>query len=244
MRSQGGRRQLNGPLIAVLAVLVVLSGTFAGRQPARAATTGVDEVMIAFQPSKVEVVAGDRVIWTNESTERHSVTFDAGPDLPQGCDPLLPVGCQAPGTTVQHTFTTPGTFRYHCKIHASQGMTGVVVVSAATTSTTASSTTTTLRASTTTRATTTSTTRALATSSTVVQSTTTTTDPSSVLLPGEAPSFTDDSSTTVTGQASQPADPPNETRRDSTTVAVIVGLLLAVSAGGGYLLWRLRPGRG
>jgi hypothetical protein len=26
-------------------------------------------------------------------------------------------------------------------------------------------------------------------------------------------------------------------------VALIVGLLLAVSAGGGYLLWRIRPGR-
>jgi len=26
-------------------------------------------------------------------------------------------------------------------------------------------------------------------------------------------------------------------------VALIVALLLAVSAGGGYLLWRLRPGR-
>jgi hypothetical protein len=25
---------------------------------------------------------------------------------------------------------------------------------------------------------------------------------------------------------------------------LIVGLLLAASAGGGYLLWRLRPGRG
>jgi hypothetical protein len=26
-------------------------------------------------------------------------------------------------------------------------------------------------------------------------------------------------------------------------VALIVGLLLAVSASGGYLLWRIRPGR-
>jgi hypothetical protein len=58
-----------------------------------------------------------------------------------------------------------------------------------------------------------------------------------VLLPGDPPPFSDDASKTA-NRASDSKD-----GNDSGTVALIVGLLLAVSAGGGFLLWRLRPGR-
>ncbi len=40
-----------------------------------------------------------------------------------------------------------------------------------------------------------------------------------------------------------PASPGSDGGSDSGTVVLIVGLLLAVAVGGGFLLWRLRPGR-
>src|SRR5436309_2323574 len=197
MKPRAGQRQLSGLLVAAL---IGLCAALAVAVPARAATANVDEVGTLFKPTPVQVMVTDRVVWTNRSTSGHTVTFDGGPDLNPSCDPatpsLLRVGCQAPGSTVQRTFTAPGRYTYHCKIHASQGMTGVVVVVAATTTTTApSSTTATVKTSTTTRATstssTTATTRQLATSSTVFRSSTTTSDTSSALLPGAPPPFSD-----------------------------------------------------
>jgi plastocyanin len=35
-----------------------------------------------------------------------------------------------PGNTYQHTFTVPGTYRYFCQPHESNGMVGEVVVKA------------------------------------------------------------------------------------------------------------------
>ena len=244
MKPRAGQRQLSGLLVAAL---IGLCTALAVAVPARAATANVDEVGTLFQPTPVQVMVNDRVVWTNRSTSGHTVTFDGGPDLNPSCDPatpsLLRVGCQAPGSTVQRTFTAPGRYTYHCKIHASQGMTGVVVVVAATTTTTApSSTTATVKTSTTTRATstssTTATTRQLATSSTVFRSSTTTSDTSSALLPGAPPPFSDGTGSNASGTSGG-----RHNGADTGTVALIVGLLLAVSAGGGYLLWRLRPGR-
>jgi hypothetical protein len=68
--------------------------------------------------------------------------------------------------------------------------------------------------------------------------TSTTADNSSVLLPGDAPAFPGDDADSAAGQAAGSDD-----GSDSGTVVLIVGLLLAVAVGGGYLLWRLRPGR-
>ncbi|HET9772091.1 MAG TPA: plastocyanin/azurin family copper-binding protein [Acidimicrobiia bacterium] len=214
---------------------------------ARAATASVTEVGTAFQPAQVEIVVGDRVVWTNRSNTSHSVAFDNGPDLHPTCTKGLlgPVGdCQEPGAAAQYTFQAAGNFAYRCKLH--DAMRGVVVVSpavASTTSATVPATTATTRVTTTTtRATpsTSSTTRPLATSSTLASSTTTTTtDPnSSVLLPGDPPPFTGEGSS-----SSASGDAGGDDGGDTATVALIVALLLAVSAGGGYLLWRLRPGR-
>jgi plastocyanin len=231
-------------------VLVLAVALLALSPAARAASEAVSEVGTSFQPAQIEVVVNDQVVWTNRSNQSHTVTFDNGPDLNPKCDPnalLLQTGCQAPSTTVSRTFSAPGTYAYHCKIHQSQGMTGVVIVTAAgtssTRSTSSSTTTTTAKNSTTstTRATssTTSTTRVLATSSTLVKSTTTTADTSSAVQPGAPPSVGgDDGGSNAAGKSKGSGG-----GSDTSTVALIVGLLLVVSGGGGYLLWRLRPGR-
>ena len=215
--------------------------------PAKAAASGVDESAKSFSPKRVEIALNEKVVWTNRSSETHTVTFEDGTDLHPTCDPdaLLLVGCQGPDATAERTFGAPGSYAYYCKIHRRSGMTGVVLVAAAAsttvTSAPASSTSTTQRATTTTArptSSTTTTTRVLATSSTLVPSSTTTTtsEATSVLLPGEPPPLTDETSAAANGSGSNDGS-------EAGTVALIVGLLLAVSAGGGLLLWRLRPGR-
>jgi plastocyanin len=243
MDTHRGRRRLLALAIAFLAVSP--QGV-----PARAAAGAVNEVGTAFQPAEVRIGVNDRVVWTNRSNQSHTVTFVGGPDLHPNCDPstpaLLRVGCQGAGETREHTFTSPGTYSYYCKLHQNvePPMRGTVVVGAATTTLattsstlpgkSSSTTATTLRAT----SSTTTTTRPLATSSTVITSTTTTTsEATSVLLPGDPPPFSDDTSSA----ANRSGD--SKGGSDSGTVALIVGLLLAASAGGGYLLWRLRPGR-
>jgi len=228
----------------LLTLAIVLLAVSPQGVPARAAAGAVDEVGTAFQPGEIRVGVNDRVVWTNRSSQSHSVTF-ADKDLHPNCEPILHLGCQGPGATAERTFTGAGTFSYYCKLHQNLGMRGTVIVGAATTTLATTSSTvpdkSSSTSSTTQRATssTTTTTRALATSSTLISSTTTSTtsEATSVLLPGEPPPFSDDTS--------KAANRSNDSKggSDSGTVALIVGLLLAVSAGGGLLLWRLRPGR-
>jgi plastocyanin len=68
-----------------------------------------------FQPSKATVKVGGTVTWTFKGNSAHNVTFDAFHSN------LMKDG------TYQHTFTTAGSFSYHCTVH--QGMNGTVVVS-------------------------------------------------------------------------------------------------------------------
>jgi plastocyanin len=243
MNTHRCRRRLLGLAIVLLAVSP--QGV-----PARAAVAAVDEVGTSFQPAEIRVGVNDRVVWTNRGPQSHTVTFTDGRDLHPTCDPntpaLLRTGCQGVGATAERTFTSAGTYSYYCKLHqnADPPMRGVVVVGAATT--TLATTSSTLPKSSSTTATTlraanstTTTTRALATSSTLVSASTTTTtsEATSVLLPGEPPPFSDDTSSAANRSGGSKGG------NDSGTVALIVGLVLAVSAGGGLLLWRLRPGR-
>jgi plastocyanin len=71
-----------------------------------------------FQPAMITVPTGGTVQWTNQGQHRHTVTAD---DVQWGFDSL------SPGVTYSHTFTTPGTYSYHCSVHTGQ-MRGTVVV--------------------------------------------------------------------------------------------------------------------
>ena len=94
----------------------------------------------AFSPSARTVTVGTTVKWTNSGKAQHTSTSDApqpvwnsGSVPPAGtgtCDPNDPY-C-TPGTspagTYQRTFSTPGTYPYHCELHGAQGMTGTITV--------------------------------------------------------------------------------------------------------------------
>jgi plastocyanin len=78
-----------------------------------------------FSPKSIMINAGDTVTWIWDDGVDHSITSDTavwdsgvkngGPPFPQ----------------YSHTFTTPGTFAYHCVIHGGPGglgMSGTVMV--------------------------------------------------------------------------------------------------------------------
>jgi plastocyanin len=181
-----------------------------------------------YSPAVKSVPAGTTVTWcwTGDS---HTVTFDDGPTSPQ----------QDTGATYTRTFTTSGTYAYHCKVHSS--MKGSVTVPGATTApphTTAPPTTRppakttapTTRPPTTTAA---PTTPARTTPPVTTAPPTTTTPPTTP--PTTAPVVASPSAAPTIAIDPPPAKP-------KTGVAVLAGLLVAAGAlgGAGWLLLRHR----
>lgn len=89
--------------------------------PTAVATTTVTIQNMAFSPSVITVKQGSTVTWTNQDTVAHTVTADATGQPNSPASPSI-----APGGTYNHTFTSTGTFHYHCKIHPD--MTATVIV--------------------------------------------------------------------------------------------------------------------
>jgi len=71
----------------------------------------------AYAPNPATVAVGGAVTWTNNDTVTHTSTGDGG---------TWDSGNIAPGATFSRTFSSSGTFRYHCTIHP--GMIGTVNV--------------------------------------------------------------------------------------------------------------------
>lgn len=71
-----------------------------------------------YSPSATTVKVGTSVTWTwNSSGVDHSVTLDDG---------SADSGVKSSGT-FSHTFSTAGTYKYHCKVHGS-AMSGTITV--------------------------------------------------------------------------------------------------------------------
>lgn len=84
---------------------------------------GTDEVFIqnmAFNPNSITVTVNTTITWTNKDGVAHTVTSDSG---------LFDSGSIPSGGTYSHTFTTAGSFSYHCTVHPY--MTAVVKVNPA-----------------------------------------------------------------------------------------------------------------
>ena len=88
-----------------------------------------------YSPRTTTVQAGQTVTWTySTGSSFHTVTANNGAfDSSPGC-PANPGSCMNPGDSYSHTFTTLGTFGYHCKVHGLAMSGTIVVVAAATTS--------------------------------------------------------------------------------------------------------------
>ena len=81
---------------------------------------GANEVLIqnmAFSPATITVSPGTTVIWTNKDAIAHTVTSD---------NSLFNSGSIGSNGTYSYTFSTAGSFPYHCSIHPMMKATVVV----------------------------------------------------------------------------------------------------------------------
>ena len=99
-----------------------LSLVIAVAPAALAADHGVDIAGFAFSPQSITVAVGDTVTWSNSDAQNHTATADDG---------SFDTGPISSGSPKSVTFSTGGTFAYHCRIHPA--MTGTVVVTGAAT---------------------------------------------------------------------------------------------------------------
>jgi len=107
----------SGPLVA---------GTYANVTiPSGAATpptgyTPGSKTQFGFTPDVITVVIGknNTVYWNNQDTAPHTATSDTAG--------VFDTGTIGPGATAEITFTTPGTYTYHCSFHS--WMQGTIIV--------------------------------------------------------------------------------------------------------------------
>jgi plastocyanin len=118
-------------IFAVVALLALATAPVADPHPGHGATFIVVG-QLKYSPATVSIYTGDSVLWIwNSADTDHSVTADEGQSMDFDSD----AGKQP--EEVSHplndgygvTFSQPGTYRYHCKVHPF--MTGVVEVKAA-----------------------------------------------------------------------------------------------------------------
>ncbi len=97
--------------------------------------TGSGKTTYGFEPNTVILVIGvnNTILWINNDVTIHTATSDT-----QG---VFDTGNIAAGATAQLTFTTPGTYTYHCTYHSwMQGTIKVIAGTGTTSSSSASST--------------------------------------------------------------------------------------------------------
>jgi len=112
-------------MLILLALLLAACGADKATPPVQASpvvpVTGnvvtVDIRSFAFEPATITIKAGQTVTWTNHDGTAHTVAAD---DKSWKSDNLDQNG------TFSHTFTSAGTFTYHCSLHLE--MKGTVVV--------------------------------------------------------------------------------------------------------------------
>jgi plastocyanin len=86
------------------------------------AAVSVSMLDFSFSPVRVSVAQSGTTTWTNAGGANHTVTADDG---------SFDSGTLSSGQTFSRTYTTLGTFPYHCRFHGSSGgvgMSGVITV--------------------------------------------------------------------------------------------------------------------
>ena len=123
------KKQSEKPPVAAAAAS---SSTAAQAKPA--VVVDMTGSLLVFEPAVIEIKAGQTVVWKNSSREVHTVTADPGQatnpedvELPEGAQ-RFDSGFLNPTHNYEHTFRTPGTYRYVCTLHEVQRMIGQIIV--------------------------------------------------------------------------------------------------------------------
>lgn len=101
-------------IVLTMAIAIIPTGCSGGSS---AGPNTVTMKNLMFSPSTLTVSVGTTVTWKNTDSLQHTVTSDTG---------LFDSGLFGSGATYTHTFSTAGTYPYHCTIHA--GMVGTIIV--------------------------------------------------------------------------------------------------------------------
>ena len=131
------RTRIARPLLGSAAALVVLAVPGCDKSGPVVEMTAARQ----FDPARLEVEAGDEIVFLNGSADAHSVTADAQ-EIPRGASYFASGGFSSeeqatddlagslidPGDELVITLTTPGRYAYYCIPHRDQGMSGVIVV--------------------------------------------------------------------------------------------------------------------
>lgn len=118
------RRSLRvGVLYLVCAIFVTTALRLALAQTPAGGGPTVMMKDFEFSPKEIKIKVGQSVTWTNSGSAVHSAT---------ALDKSFNTRNLQPGESKSHTFSTPGTFTYHCVLHGNpddkSGMVGTIVV--------------------------------------------------------------------------------------------------------------------
>ena len=117
---------MKGKVAVVLGVMLLgvwgcdsNSGNSYGTNPPTIPPNTISLRYNAFNPSSMTVRSMTTITWTNNDGVTHTSTSDS---------PGWDTGDILPGASKTTTFTTPGTFTFHCTYHRAMGMTGTITV--------------------------------------------------------------------------------------------------------------------
>jgi plastocyanin len=124
--------------ISLTLAIVAASGLAQNaKQAAPASQATVEMGVFDYRPEGVSIKAGQTVRFINNSTSTHNVTDLPRPSKDTGSPHAdqLPSGEKSfdsgdidPQRSWEYRFNTPGTYRFHCRYHDKDGMSGVVTV--------------------------------------------------------------------------------------------------------------------
>jgi plastocyanin len=111
--------------VALLLGFASACGSSSPSTPSPSGTSGATAIVAgastmtttAYAPNPIAVSVGGTVTWTNHDSTTHTSVANGG---------AWNSGSIAPGGTFSMTFSSAGTFPYHCSIHP--GMVGTVTV--------------------------------------------------------------------------------------------------------------------
>ena len=115
-QTRGRRWVIVGALLALVVATVAFGASTRGVQAQDSSAVSI--VDFAFQPASIMIASGTTVTWTNTGNAPHTATADDG---------SFDSGQLTNGQTFSQTFSTPGTFTYHCNVHPF--MTAMITVS-------------------------------------------------------------------------------------------------------------------
>ncbi len=104
-------------LVLAVSACTTPSATTSGGGNAPGGAAAVAITNFAFNPATITVKVGTTVTWTNNDSAPHTITADDG---------SFNSGDIGQGKTYSHTFSSAGTFPYHCTVHPFMKATVVV----------------------------------------------------------------------------------------------------------------------